>query len=72
MAEKKNFVVLLKYKERPGKPAQVDLLPPFVIYNCLPKPISLQFIQKAKLKSNTTIAAQKTHSIFTADEVKSL
>jgi hypothetical protein len=72
MAEKKNFVVLLRYKERAGRFAVLELLPPFVVYNCLPKTLNLQFLQKAKLKSTITVPAQQSYSIFTAEDVRSL
>jgi hypothetical protein len=43
-----------------------------VVYNCLPKALNLQFLQKAKLKSTVTVAPQQSYSIFTAEDVKTL
>ncbi len=50
----------------------LELLPPFVVYNCLPKPLSLQFLQKAKLKSTVAVPPQQAYSIFTAEDVHGL
>lgn len=66
LAEKKNFVVLLKCREKINRYTFIHLLSPFVIYNCLPKDINLQFIQKAKTKSTVTVPAQRSYSVFTS------
>jgi hypothetical protein len=72
MAEKKNFLILLKYKQNLNNYAVVDLLPPFVVYNCLPKHLNLQFILKAKTKSTITVNSQQSYSIFTSEDVGAL
>lgn len=69
LAEKKNFVVLLKCREKINRYTLVHLLPPFVIYNCLPKDLQLQFIQRAKTKSTVSVQAQRSYSVFTSEDI---
>ena len=62
----------MRYKDKQGKYAVIDLLPPFVVYNCLPKALNLQFILKAKTKSTVSIPPQQSHSIFTSEDINAL
>ena len=72
LAEKKNFVVLLKCKEKINRYTFVHLLSPFLIYNCLPKDVHLQFIQKAKTKSTVAVPAQRSYSVFTSEDITTI
>ena len=49
-----------------------QLLPPFIIHNCLPKATELQFISKAITKHTKTILGQITHEVCASEDISKL
>lgn len=49
-----------------------ELLPPFIIHNCLPKAFELQFVAKAKTKHTKTILSQYTHQVCASENIEEM
>lgn len=59
--EKKNKFTLLLNRVNVDQYQVYEILPPFVIHNCIPKNIEVQFISKAATKHTKTIMNQGSH-----------
>lgn len=70
--DKKKFTILMHKNMSISKYLVYELIPPFIIHNCLPKAFELQFVQKAKTKHTKTILSQYTHQVCASEVIEEL
>lgn len=73
LAEEKKTKFTILWKKAPIKKYDVyELLPPFIIHNCIPKDIEIQFISKATTKHTKTIMNQGSHEVCASENISKL
>lgn len=69
---KKKFTIIMNKNPSISKYLVYELLPPFIIHNCLPKAFELQFVAKAKTKHTKTILSQYTHQVCASENIEEM
>ncbi len=67
--ETSKFTLLWSYTPSANRYEVYELHAPFIIHNCLPKQMEIQYIMKASTKHTKTIPNQSSHEVCASESI---